>query len=89
MVESTYKEEDKGNGGVGIAWAGWVIGSIVTRFTGEYWLIPYTLGLVLAVVGCVLWAQRKNRHWLFGFWGLLAPIGFLGVSLLRDRSRDA
>lgn len=89
MVQSTYKEENKGNSGVGIAWAGWVVGSIVTRFTGEYWLIPYTIGLVLAVVGCVLWAQRKKRHWLFGFWGLLAPIGFLGVSLLRDRSRDA
>ena len=85
MVESTYKEGHRGNGGVGFAWAGWIISSIVTRFAGEYWLIPYTIGLILAVVGCVLWAQRKNRHWAFGFCGILAPIGFIVIALLKEK----
>ena len=78
------------NGGVGIAWFGVVIVSIGNRlsFIWDYWLVMSIIGIVLTVAGCALWAQRKNRHWVFCFWGLLAPIGFLGISLLKDRSKD-
>ena len=80
------ERESKGNGGVGIAWVGVVIVGIGNRIPWDYWLIISIIGLALAVAGGVLWAQRKNRHWAFGLFGVLAPIGFLGVSLLKNRS---
>ena len=48
-------------------------------------VLLFALGLLLC--GCYLWTQLKNRHWAFMFWGLLSPIGLLGISLLRDKTR--
>ncbi|MDD5338081.1 MAG: hypothetical protein PHG35_01525 [Dehalococcoidales bacterium] len=55
--------------------------------------IPYAIRIVLIILGvgltlfgCYIWTKLKNRHWAFMFWGLLTPIGLLGISLLRDRS---
>ena len=75
----------EGNGGVGIAWLGFLISGPGARLSGQYWLIPLIIGLMMSTFGCVLWAQRKNRHWAFGLWGLLAPVGFLGVALLKEK----
>lgn len=80
--------KDNSNGGVGIAWVGLIIMGVGSRMSSEYWLVIALIGLALTFAGCVLWAKRKNRHWAFGFWGLLAPIGFLGVSLLKDRAKQ-
>ena len=82
--------KQKGNGGVGLAWFGAVLLFAGNRlaYYWDYWLAIFCIGLVVTVVGCVLWAQRKNRHWAFCFWGLLAPIGFLGISLLKDKNKD-
>ena len=44
------------------------------------------LGICLTLVGCYLWTSMKNRHWLFVLWGLLSPIGLLGIALLKDKS---
>jgi hypothetical protein len=57
------------------------------------WLLPYpaifiTLiaGVAMSVYGCYLWTKLKNRHPAFALWGILSPIGLLGISLLSDKS---
>ncbi len=47
------------------------------------------LGICLTLWGCYLWTSMKNRHWLFVLWGLLSPIGLLGIALLKDKSANA
>jgi len=84
-MKAKSEPEDKSNRGMEVAWIGVIIMWIGSRMSSEYWLAIALLGLSLTFAGCVLWAQRKNRHWAFGFWGLLAPIGFLGISLLKDK----
>jgi len=47
------------------------------------------LGMGLILWGCYLWTSLKNRHWLFILWGLLSPIGLIGIALLKDKSVNA
>lgn len=78
----------KETGGTHIAWLGAIIywgDNTIFMGTDYYWLI-WGIAMAITMVGCVLWALRKNRHWAFAFWGLIAPIGFLGISLLRDKT---
>ena len=77
------------NGGVGIAWLGAIVAFIGNRliFVFDYWLVIVLIGFAIVMIGCVLWTQRKHRHIAFALWGLLAPIGFLGIALLKDKSR--
>ena len=44
------------------------------------------MSMILLLIGCYIWTKLKNRHWAFMFWGLLAPIGLLGISLLEDKT---
>ena len=57
----------------------------------DYWGVPLLafLGICSTLWGCYLWTSMKNRHWLFMLWGLLSPIGLLGIALLKDKSADA
>jgi len=75
------------NGGVGIAWLGAITASIGSRlaYVFDFWLAIVFIGLAITMIGCVLWTQRKHRHIAFALWGLLAPIGFLGIALLKDK----
>jgi len=68
-----------------IAWIGAIV-SLIGRST-EYWLIFSIVGIGISILGCAIWAQNKNRHWVFAIWGLFAPIGFLGIALLKDKTR--
>lgn len=54
----------------------------------EYYMVWGVFGtcLVSILFGCFLWTRLKNRHWIFTLWGILAPIGLLGIALLRDKS---
>ena len=49
-------------------------------------IITTIIGAGLSVYGCYLWTKIKNRHWAFCLWGILTPIGLLGISLLSDKS---
>lgn len=73
---------------------GWVwVGCLLGYFGGRLAmminpiisLIVIIIALGITLYGCFLWTQWKNRHWAFMFWGLLAPIGLLGISLLKDK----
>ena len=44
------------------------------------------LAVAFTMTGCYIWTRLKNRHWIFTLWGLLSPIGLLGISLLQDKS---
>jgi hypothetical protein len=45
------------------------------------------VALLTSVFGCYLWAKLKGRHWLWMIFGLLAPIGFLMLAVLRDKNK--
>jgi hypothetical protein len=67
-----------------------VAGLIVTYLSYFYVDLSYgalilLLGIGLTLWGCYLWTSLKNRHWLFMLWGLLSPIGLLGIALLKDK----
>jgi len=51
-------------------------------------ILPFIVGLGLILWGCYLWTGLKNRHWAFMLWGLLSPIGLLGIALLADKSSE-
>ena len=50
--------------------------------------IATIIGGIIAIIGCNLWARDKNRSWLFALWGLAAPIGYLAMASLKDKSNQ-
>jgi hypothetical protein len=71
-----------------------VVGLIVAYLSYFYASLSYGglilfVGIGLTLWGCYLWTSLKNRHWLFMLWGLLSPIGLLGIALLKDKSANA
>jgi hypothetical protein len=40
-------------------------------------------GYVLQIIGCAFYASRRGRSALFGFLGLLSPIGYVFLALLN------
>lgn len=55
----------------------------------NYFWFLYVLALAFSLTGCYIWTRLKNRHWAFTLWGLLTPIGLLGIALLKDKSVPA
>lgn len=47
----------------------------------------YIIAFAFTLTGCYIWIKLKKRHWGFMFWGILTPIGLLGISLLKDKSK--
>lgn len=46
----------------------------------------YVVAYAFTLTGCFIWTRLKERHWIFTLWGILSPIGLLGISLLKDKS---
>ena len=70
-----------------------LVGLTVTYLSYYYTNVHFrelisVLGIGLTVWGCYLWTSLKNRHWLFMMWGLLSPIGLLGIAFLKDKSAN-
>jgi hypothetical protein len=71
----------------GLVWTGMIVARIGNFLPNEILsIVVLLIGTIITVWGCYLWTQLKNRHWAFMFWGILAPIGLLGISLLKDKS---
>ena len=51
-------------------------------------MVMSILGMVLVLGGCCIWAKDKKRNPLYMLWGLLLPIGFIALVVLKDRSGD-
>jgi hypothetical protein len=71
-----------------IAVLGGFFGNIVTVFAPPLGRTIVVAALVLSLVGGYNWARGKARSPAFCLWGILAPIGYLGLALLRDRYWD-
>ena len=41
---------------------------------------------VIALIGCYMWTRDKNRASGFALWALLAPVGYLAIMTLKDKS---
>ncbi len=50
-------------------------------------MLMYVVGWVCVFWGSCLWVRGKHRHWIFILWALLAPIGYLGMALLKDKTK--
>jgi hypothetical protein len=68
-----------------------IIIGVILAYTSRF--LPLILGLAVLILGigfvlfgCYHWTKIKNRYWAYMFWGLLAPIRLLGISLLKDKS---
>lgn len=82
----------KFDNGKGLVWAGLIVGWIGNRVVaplsdGLSW-VALIIGTVIVLAGCYFWLKWKNRHWAFMFWGILAPIGLLGISLLKSKKTE-
>lgn len=64
----------------------WLLNSGILGY-GEpsFWLL-YILAMALTLTGCYVWTRLKNRHPAFALWGLLTPIGLLGIALLKNKT---
>ena len=51
-------------------------------------LIMVAMGMALVLGGCGLWVRDKNRNSAHILWGLLLPVGFFVLMLLRDKSEE-
>ncbi len=70
-------------------WQSLIIIGLALEIAGIFIWVPLEVaGLILVLIGCYRWTKEKNRHWVFTLWGLLAPIGLLGIALLRDKTWD-
>lgn len=49
-------------------------------------IVCAVIAIACLLSGAYIWTRMKNRHWAFMLWSLLAPIGLLGISLLKDKS---
>ena len=63
-----------------------VIGSAAVEFGNTNGYVASEVGIVVALIGCYLWTREKNRAWGFALWGLLVPIGYLGIMFLKDKT---
>lgn len=52
----------------------------------SYMWFLYVLAVACTLTGCYIWTRLKNRHWGFTLWGLLTPIGLLGIAFLKDKT---
>ena len=66
---------------------GWIVaygGNLFLDYPAN--LITIVIGIGMSIYGCYLWTKLKNRHWVFSLWGIITPVGLLGVSLLKDKT---
>jgi len=71
---------------IAVGWVGMLLVNLLVNEL-ELWATLFVITMALVLWGCAMWVQDKGRHWAFTLWGLLAPIGLLGISLLKDKTK--
>jgi hypothetical protein len=72
-----------------LLWFGAILsinGNIAIEIGRPYGAIATVIGVIMATTGCYLWTRDKNRATGFALLGLLAPIGYLAIMSLKDKS---
>lgn len=60
---------------------------VLTMYVANILWLPLVIpGLVMVLVGCYLWTKLKNRSWAFALFGILAPIGYIPLAMLKDKT---
>jgi hypothetical protein len=74
-----------------LVWAGLIIAFVsrilvaIMPFAAAFALGLSCFGLVLVVIGCYFWAKYKGRNPAWTVFGVIAPIGFIPLAVLRDK----
>ena len=61
---------------------------ILSRILASIWLLSlliWLVGLGVVIWGSWSWAKYKGRSGWWALWGLLAPVGFIPLALMRDK----
>jgi hypothetical protein len=64
---------------LGVAYAIVMYGALFFRYA-------LIVGTCLAMVGCFLWAKRKNRSRALMLLGILSLVGYIILALLKDKT---
>lgn len=65
----------------------WILGNSWVRWDAvDAGVIAISVGLILTITGCYLWMKGKNRHWAFSLLGIFAPISYLVLCFMADKS---
>ena len=76
---------------IALLWFGAILsisGNIAIEIGRPDGAIATVIGVIMAMTGCYLWTRDKNRASSFALWGLLAPIGYLAIMSLKDKSKQ-
>lgn len=69
-----------------LAGASWDVASWDTAIALSYSsYFVWVLGAGALIYGSYCWAKYKGRHGAFALLGLLAPIGFIPLALMKDK----
>jgi hypothetical protein len=74
---------------IALLWFGAILsisGNVAIEIGRPDGAIAMVIGVVMATTGCYLWTRDKNRALGFALWGLLAPVGYLAIMSMRDKS---
>jgi hypothetical protein len=71
----------------GYCWTGVILGFIgnFISYASPFGYLLVLTALILNLIGGYNWARAKGRNGAFCLWGILAPIGFVGLAVLQDR----
>ena len=74
---------------IALLWFGAILsisGNVAIEIGRPNGAIATVIGVIMAMTGCYLWTRDKNRASGFALWGLIAPIGYLAIMSLKDKS---
>jgi hypothetical protein len=62
--------------------------ALVLAFMANFtrWWVLGIAAVALGLTGCCRWTKLKSRHRAFMSWGMLAPIGLVGMAAPKDKS---
>ncbi len=72
-----------------LVWSGLICMGVTRALPLAFSIIISILGVGLVLSGCWYWAKYKGKSGWWAMWGLLAPIGFIALSNIKDEYTDS
>ncbi len=70
-------------GGIGVS----IVARIIAVFLPIVGIIISLAALAMIITGCYFWAKSKAQSSWWALFGLIAPIGFIPLALLKDKNQ--